>query len=107
MARSTTHGRRLRGAAASFLVLLTCGGCATKVLTPDAIRVKTETEVAIAAIQAEWLQKCTLEKAAISNSVGALLQDYVDLAEQFAVCSARHNELVMYLSPVVRREKAK
>lgn len=59
------------------------------------------------AIKSEWLQKCTLDKAVPTNNVGALLQDYVDLSEQFAVCSARHNALIQYLAPVVKKERAR
>lgn len=67
---------------------------------------KSETEIAVAAIKAEWLKPCEgLLTPTPENAVGNLLQDYADMAAALAECRARQNDLVEYLSPVVKKER--
>lgn len=75
--------------------------------TAPHIRMKSETEIAVSAIKLEWLKGCEVPAAApLANSVGALLQDYVDTAEALAICTRRHNDFVGYIKPLVAKEQA-
>lgn len=72
------------------------------------IRTKSETELAVSAIKSDWLMLCVdKEKVVPQNQVGALLQDYVDMAEVLAICMKRHNDFVGYIKPIVEKERTR
>ena len=106
MEKSTRNGCA-RLVSCSIIALL-LGGCFHKPVKPsEPVRAKSETELAVAAIDREWLKKCEgLSGQMPDNQVGALLQDYVDVATPLAECMKRHNSLVDYLDPVIKKERA-
>lgn len=70
------------------------------------IRAKSETELAVSAVNAEWLVECEGPvDPMLDNNIGNLLQDYANMAEMFAVCQARHRKLIEYLVPIVNKER--
>ena len=79
-------------------------GCTT-VKTQDSVKIKSETEIAVSELKLEWLTECEGLGGVAENEVGALLQDFVDLSALFAVCQARHKDLVQYLVPIVKKER--
>lgn len=82
--------------------MVSLAGCFT---TIPQIRTKSETEIAVAAIKSEWLKPCTAPvESEPSNTVGGLLQDYLETAEAFAICMKRHNDFVGYIKPVIVKE---
>lgn len=90
------------GYAAIIAILAGCGH------SKPLLRTKSETEIAVSAIKAEWLKLCEAPAGGDpENQVGALLQDYADVAEALAICIKRHNDLVGYLKPVIKKEQAK
>jgi hypothetical protein len=73
--------------------------------SPVKIRIKSETELAVAAIKTEWLIRCKFLASAPPNEVGALLQDYADMATAFAECQQRQNSFIEYMEPIVKKER--
>lgn len=83
---------------------MSLAGCVTP--AKDKVRTKSETEIAVSAIRAEWLTDCVFEQTPEQeNQVGGLLQDYVDMAEALALCMKRHNDFVGYMRPIVQKER--
>jgi hypothetical protein len=83
-------------------------GCRTAPVQPQQqIRVKSETELAVAAIDREWLKRCEYLRGPMpENEVGALLQEHAAVTlPALAECMKRHNSLVEYLIPVVEKER--
>lgn len=85
-------------------VAIFAGGCTTPPQT--GVKFKSETEIAVGAIRNDWLALCEGPQGSMpENGVGLLLQDYADLAAAFAVCKERNKSLVMYLRPIVKKER--
>lgn len=75
---------------------------------PAQLRTKSETELAVSAIKMEWLAPCAgVNTPLTENTIGALLQDYVDVTAKFAICMQRHNDFVQYMAPIVANERSK
>ncbi len=87
------------------LVVVFFTGCAT-LQTSDAVRTKSETELAVAAVKKEWLIPCEGLAAVVpTNDIGTLLQDYADMATAFATCQKLHKSFVDYMAPIVQKER--
>ena len=90
--------------AAIILSLTGCFGTFGKA----AVKTKSETEIAVAEIKAEWLKRCEgLAGTMPENQTGNLLQDYADMASAFAQCIERHKALADYIEPVMKKERAR
>lgn len=87
---------------------LALSGCASSKLTPASVKTRTETELAIAAVKSEWLKRCDMPSAGVpENNIGALLQDYLDVASALAECSQRLSSFIEYMEPIVKKEQAR
>lgn len=92
-----------RWAVVALVVLF--AGCATK--PAPAVRTKSQTEVAVSELPADWLQGCDkIEAGGSRNEVGELLLDYTALAEAYAASCNRYKTLSDYLKEVVKKERA-
>lgn len=69
------------------------------------VKTRTEAEIAIAEVREEWLKKCEFVVTERGNSIGELLKDYTDAAAALAECTARHNDFVDYIGPIVRKAR--
>lgn len=88
------------------MAFVMCGLLSGCMHTDKLIRTKSETELAVAAVNTEWLKPCEgLAGDTPDNEVGNLLQDYADLAAAYAACDARHKSLSDYLGPIVKKER--
>jgi hypothetical protein len=91
------------------IIAVLMSGCfhTAPVKPTEPIRVKSETELAVAAIDREWLKRCEGLKGPMpANEVGALLQEHAaSTLPALAECMKRHNSLVEYLIPVVEKER--
>lgn len=103
MDESPSAGRTARCIfAAAVMLLASCSTTSVK----TGVEFKSETEIAVAAIKNEWLTLCEGPQGPVpENGVGALLQDYTDIAAAFAVCKERNKSLIMYLRPIVKKER--
>jgi hypothetical protein len=72
------------------------------------VKTKTELETAIENVKDEWLKPCEpLQPLPENPTVGALLDDAAGALLDAAMCAARHNSLVDYITPIVRKQKLK
>ena len=93
--------------AAAVAACFALTGCPGRGHIPT-IPTKSETEIAVEQITAEWLAPC--ERMALGvpdNSVGNLLHDFNSAAGLLTECVTRQRSLVEYLAPVVVKEKAR
>jgi hypothetical protein len=105
METRTFNGKRFTCFCA-FAIILMLAACRTTPKVEDPIRTKSATELGVAEIKLEWLIPCKgLETPQPENEIGALLQDYADLAKVAAECALRHNSLLEYLGPIVKKER--
>ena len=103
MEKGTRHCSIFHATAAA-LIILSLVGCGGKL---PFIRTKSETELAVSEIKAEWLAPCAgLSVSNPDNSMEGLLSDYLALAEAMTICSTRHTSFVNYIKPVVDKERA-
>lgn len=91
---------------ALLLCLVAITGCAAKPVAPT-VKLKTPLETAIEQIKDEWLLPCTTIPVSSTNTVGNLLDEAASSLLLAAECPARHNTLVDYLAPVVRKQKGR
>lgn len=105
MEKGTSAGKLFRCVGSALIIAFMLAGCqSTKIL--NAIKMKSETEIAVSSIKLEWLKKCDgLEGPMPENQIGALLQDNALLSAALAVCIARHNSFVEYMKPIVEKER--
>lgn len=87
---------------------MTLAGCGLfRKKTEAPYQPKSETELAIGQIKAEMMKRCEGVGPTPQNSVGGLLQDHADISAVAAECITRHNSLVDYLEPIVKKEQSK
>ena len=100
-----SQGARRAACCIFATAVMLLAGCSTTSVKTN-VKFKSETEIAVAAIKNEWLTLCEGPQGAVpENSTGALLQDYSDVAAAFAVCKERNKALIMYLRPIVKKER--
>lgn len=88
---------------AVILAALLAVGCSTTVPT---VKTKSETEIAVSEIPADWLLGCDkISDSAPDNEVGELLLDYTELAKAYATSCTRYKNLSDYLKEVVKKER--
>lgn len=109
MDQSTRTGDRAVRLVCGLLASLTLSGCAWLCPAPESkVKTKSETELAVEAIRAEWLKPCEgMAAGAPDNNVGALLQDGTDAMSFLAICMKRHNAFVDYMAPIIAKERLK
>ena len=96
------QGACLRCIIAPIIAAVAVVGCGT---TP-ALQTRSETEIAVSNVKAEWLKDCEVLVGPMpANTIGSLLQDHADISALLAMCIARHNDFAAYMRPIVDREK--